>query len=276
MENKLDEKLSCFKKLGFFQNLPMILIIFFFTCSPGLTIEGEKGSTAQMLKIRVESARIRETPSFEADVEFGLKKGDMVLIVKREEDWVLIKLDDGRTGWAHQSLFNDPNMPSEPVKTESAVSAYAPASVENVTEDTAPPDAGSDTQQPLIKEVTDIQVKITPEGDEKVIFTMSGFYTPEIFALEEAIPKVVCDFTDVNLGEKIKEHQIDVDGSFIKRVRIGVHEGEKVRVVLDLSPNKDYDVEQLFLREDNIYVLTFKSSQKTADDEPVVEKKYGF
>ncbi len=175
------------------------------------------------------------------------------------------------TGWAHQSLFDDPNMPSEPVKTESA----APASVENAAENPSA-DAGSDTQKPLIKEVTDIQVKITTEGDEKVIFTMNGFYAPEIFALEEATPKVVCDFTDVNLGEKIKKRQIDVDGNFIKKVRIGVYEGEKVRVVLDLSPSKDYDVEQLFLREENLYVLTFKSSQKMPDNEPVVEKKYGF
>lgn len=102
MENKLnritDDKPSFFKKLSFFQSLLMILVIFFFVCSPGW-------SATEMLKIRVESGRVRESPDFNAPVEFGVKKGDTVLLVKREEDWTLIKLEDGRTGWAHSEPF---------------------------------------------------------------------------------------------------------------------------------------------------------------------------
>ena len=54
---------------------------------------------------RVKSARVRESPSFDAPVEYGLVKGDSVIVKNRQGDWYYIVRDDGKKGWGYKSIF---------------------------------------------------------------------------------------------------------------------------------------------------------------------------
>ncbi len=193
------------------------------------TLLAEVSPDEKTLMVKVRAARVREAPSRESDIKFGLSGGDIVSLVKTEGDWCFVRLEDGRSGWAHEKLFD--------------------SSFSQVTDEVA--------EAPM--EITDIRVDAVPDGNEKVIFTLNGFYPPETFVLEEDIPKVVCDFFSVTLGPDVKKHT-EINGSFIQKIRIGIHGGAKpkLRVVLDLMPDRNYEVEQVFFKKENLYTLTFK------------------
>jgi hypothetical protein len=70
---------------------------------------------------------------------------------------------------------------------------------------------------------------------------------------------VVCDFYNVSIADSI-DSIIPVNGKLIRKIRIGIHKGPrpKVRVVVDLDPDKKYSVEQVFFKQSNRYSLTFR------------------
>lgn len=68
-----------------------------------LTEKSEQLPSVGIIKVRI--ARVREAPSLDSKVKFRLKKGARPSVVKIEGAWYLVELKDGRTGWAHQSLF---------------------------------------------------------------------------------------------------------------------------------------------------------------------------
>lgn len=90
---------------------------------------------------------------------------------------------------------------------------------------------------------------------EMVIFHLNDFYPPTVSAIEEETPRVFCDFMDMKLGADVNE-VILAKGKYVERIRTALHKDpDKVRVVLDLSPDKDYDLQQVFFRNDNLFVL---------------------
>jgi len=108
----------------------------------------------------------------------------------------------------------------------------------------------------IVREIKGIRTEVTPEGKEKVIFLLGDFSPPKFFAFEGDRPRLVCDFFDTRLAGGI-DHRIKVDGSLIRQIRIALHKGSrpKVRVVLDLVPKQNYDVEQIFFKDENIYTI---------------------
>lgn len=198
----------------------------------------------------VDIGRVRQEPSLSSDVIFGLRKGNQVAVIDTRGSWYLVKLQDDRTGWVHHSLFGELESSGE----------ENPEDVEDVdfpTGDSAPPDSATDDQES--KKVEAIKIDISTADQEKVMIKLNGFYPPKTFVLEEDVPKVVCDFLDAEIGKELKP-AIQVNGRLIQRVRMGIHKGSspKIRVVLDLIPQKQYDIEQLFYKKDNIYTLIVK------------------
>jgi tetratricopeptide (TPR) repeat protein len=55
--------------------------------------------------LQVPIGRVREGPSLDSKIKFRLKRGQTVSIIEKKGDWYVVELLDGRTGWAHQSLF---------------------------------------------------------------------------------------------------------------------------------------------------------------------------
>lgn len=94
---------------------------------------------------------------------------------------------------------------------------------------------------------------------EKVLFELNGFYPPEVFGLKGDQLRVVCDFKKVNL-EKSLPKVMETNGTFILRIRVGIYPPPdlKVRVVLDLVPHKNYDIEQTFFQKDTTFVLIIR------------------
>lgn len=94
----------------------------------------------------------------------------------------------------------------------------------------------------------------SPKG-EMVLFKLNEFHPPSVHGVEEGIPRVICDFKNTQLDESAG-NLIKTDGKYVKVIRISKSKKpDKVRVVLDLEPNKSYDLQQVFFKEENLFVL---------------------
>lgn len=184
------------------------------------------------LRVDVDSAIIRTAPTTEAGILSGASKGDTLLAVEKSGDWYKVQIASGSTGWAHKSLF---------------------AGDDAFLQKPGDPDSE--------KRIHSIDLDLNDAGEERVVFSLTGFYPPETFVIEEKTPKVVCDFKGVRPSSEISS-SIDVNGNMIRQIRTGMHPGEdKFRVVMDLVPEKNYVVEQIYYKKEKLYVLIFKPPQ---------------
>jgi len=108
------------------------------------------------------------------------------------------------------------------------------------------------------KKIREIRFEVTSKGEEKVTFVLNGPFLPETFAIEGDRPRMVCDFFSAFLGSGISD-QIKVKGKVVQQIRAGVHGGPKpkVRVVMDLAPQVDYNVQPIFFEDRHLYMLIF-------------------
>lgn len=166
--------------------------------------------------------RVRERPSLDSPIKFRLKEGARVPIIDKRDGWYHIKLGDGRDGWAHHSLFAAAPLPSP---------------------------TG-------IKQIKNIHAQLISSGEEKVVFELSGFFTPETFVVVGEKPKVVCDFSGVSLWRDV-DHLIPVNGKLIQQITVEPDSrgNPNVRVILALSPENNYHVQPVFYKQNNEYSL---------------------
>ncbi|MDX9840849.1 MAG: AMIN domain-containing protein [Desulfobulbus sp.] len=94
----------------------------------------------------------------------------------------------------------------------------------------------------------------SPKG-EMVLFKLTEFHPPEVHGVEQGVPRVICDFKGTRLADSA-QNLIKTDGKHVKVIRVSkTRNPEKVRVVLDLVPNRSYDLQQVFFKEDNLFVI---------------------
>ena len=94
-----------------------------------------------------------------------------------------------------------------------------------------------------------------------VFFEINKYNLPTIFGIEGDKPRVVCDFADAEMSAKVKD-DIFVRGKFVHRVRTARHEEpHKVRTVLDLVPNKNYDLQQVFIKDENVFIIIVNDTE---------------
>lgn len=130
--------------------------------------------------------------------------------------------------------------PREPVQPEKIASA--PVKQQKVEKNGAP----------VLQAVT---FDNTSNRGEMIQFKLSKFYPPIVFGIEERLPRVVCDFKNTKMGSLLK-NTIKTNGQYVKAIRIGRHKNpEKIRVVIDLKPDNSYDLQQVFFKEDNLFVV---------------------
>ncbi len=176
-------------------------------------------------RVKVRSGRVRKAPTTNSPIIDGVQRGDIVSVEDTRSGWYFIRMNGDRFGWAHQSLLSL--------------------------------DAGA--SQNALKRIEAIRFEEGPSGEEKIIFSLNGFYPPKTFALDEQVPKVACDFLNTRMGPELG-NSIPVGGDLVRKIRIGQHEfpQEKVRVVIELAPDQKYSVEQVFYKKTNRYTLTFE------------------
>ena len=154
----------------------------------------------------------------------------------------------------------------EPPRPEAAVEPQAPAKTEtaaadskNKTETAKPAVSAKTAEGPQLEY---IKFDATSSKGEMVMFKLNGFHPPTVHGVEEGIPRVICDFNNTKLIDSTK-NLIKTDGKFVKIIRTSkTKKPEKVRVVIDLEPNRSYDLQQVFFKEDNLFVIIVNTVKK--------------
>jgi len=187
----------------------------------------ESKTPEKKIMLKVSAGRVREIPSVQSAVKFVLEKGDIVSLVRTEEDWYLVRLDDGAAGWAHSSLFSEPVHILKDIRFD--LSSEGEEKIVFVLNGYYPP-------------------------------------TTFVLEEEKVSPKVICDFFGAQLGAETGR-RIEVNGKMIQSIRIGVHEdapSPKIRVVIDLVSDRIYEVGQKFFEKENFYILDFKPTSQAS------------
>ncbi len=140
-----------------------------------------------------------------------------------------------------------------PVAEEKAVVTAPPVKKEPQEEPSEPvAQKKDDSGKPKL---LDVSFDDSSSKGEMVLFRLNDFYPPTVSAIEKDTPRVLCDFLAMDLGPEVQP-TILANGKYIERIRTAIHhDPESVRVVLDLSPDRDYDLQQVFFRNDNLFVL---------------------
>ena len=109
---------------------------------------------------------------------------------------------------------------------------------------------------PLILEVS---FEDTSDKGEMVLFKLNGFYPPTVKGEEEGTPFVICDFAGTRIAEEVVAEQI-VKGKYIEKISVQkLDDLDVVRVRIELIPHNNYDLQQVFFKEDNLFVIIVNS-----------------
>jgi len=113
------------------------------------------------------------------------------------------------------------------------------------------------------RKILAIDSDITSPSGELINILLTGNFPPEAQVIEGDIPRIYCDFPEVRM-EKTIPRTIGVNGKYVLQVRTGIHPPpeSKSRVVLDLVPHHDYEVEQLFYEKENRYSIIIREKAK--------------
>ncbi len=150
-----------------------------------------------------------------------------------------------------QSTKAEKNTPgNKPASTDQQKKTVAPASSQQKKTLTA--------DHPILKSVT---FNKKDNRGEMVLFKLNTFQAPIVFGVEEGQPRVVCDFKNTEGGKDLPK-SIKVNGKYIRKVRIENEEkAKKIRAILELTPNMSFDLQQVFFKKENLFVLIINAQK---------------
>ncbi|OQX17914.1 MAG: hypothetical protein BWK76_09160 [Desulfobulbaceae bacterium A2] len=121
-----------------------------------------------------------------------------------------------------------------------------------LTDQPSAPTATGGGAPPLLK---NISFDANSSRGEMILFYLNEFYPPIVFGVEQGLPKVICDFMNTKSAPEVGS-QIEAKGKHVEHIRVAQHQNpDKLRVVIDLAPGSNYDLQQVFFKEDNIFVI---------------------
>jgi len=116
--------------------------------------------------------------------------------------------------------------------------------------------------------LVDVSFENTSSKGEMILFKLNGFYPPTVRGKEDGTPLVVCTFTGTRLGQNVVKEQL-IQGEYIQRVSIKqMNDPELIEVTMELVPDNNYDLQQVFFKEDNLFVVivnTYDNREKSKE-----------
>ncbi len=116
-------------------------------------------------------------------------------------------------------------------------------------------------ENPLSPEalLSEVNFENTSNKGEMVLFKLNGFYPPEVSGEENGTPRVTCLFAGARMGIDLVKEQMP-HGEFIEKILVEQENATApIKVILELVPNKNYDLQQVFFKEDNLFVIIVNS-----------------
>lgn len=198
----------------------------------------------------VQKTRVVVDLSKKSEVEYSSEYSE-------HENALLVVLTSENTVAVEVETADNPDLSLQGPSASSGKDEIPPAAADKTETESGEP-ADETPAVPLVPMIHEISFDDSSSKGEMVIFHLNDFFPPVVSAIEKDSPRVVCDFMATNLSPNIQK-TIVADGNYIERIRIVEHQDpEKVQVVVDLFADKDYDLQQVFFRKDNLFVLIIK------------------
>ena len=144
---------------------------------------------------------------------------------------------------------------TKPVEEKPLLSSVVPIQEPVKKAVAAPVTPAVATAKPESPQLLDISFDDSSNKGEMVLFHLTTFHPPTVSAVEKDNPRVFCDFAGMELGKGVEEN-IAAKGKYVERISTSKHsKPDKIRVVLNLTPHRDYDLQQVFFKNDNLFVL---------------------
>lgn len=120
------------------------------------------------------------------------------------------------------------------------------------------------TEEKVVPTLRSVEFDDTSHRGEIVAFKLNAFNPPVVFGIEEDTPRIVCFFKDTSAGDELGE-LVESNGRFIKNIKIGKYRNpDNIRVILDLVPGKNYDLQQIFFKDDNLFMIIINTTGEKA------------
>jgi hypothetical protein len=120
-----------------------------------------------------------------------------------------------------------------------------------------PPAADKPAQETFSVAVKSIRHKVLPEGKEVLLVEFDRFYVPAVYNIEGDAPMIIMDVTRTSSMKK-EWSNIRTDGTLIKKIRVNLNRtADILRIVLDMTPDKDYDIKPTFYKgkDSDVYAV---------------------
>jgi hypothetical protein len=162
-------------------------------------------------------------------------------------------------GWGAQEKSTAPP-PQQDVtfvkpRVEEPVEKEEPPAKEQKSTVVAPSVASQPTAAEKVPQLLNITFDDSSRKGEMVLFHLTDFHPPAVSAVEKDNPMVMCDFMGMDLGKGVEEI-ILANGKYVERIATTKHSNpDKIRVTLNLLASRDYDLQQVFFKKDNLFVL---------------------
>ncbi len=140
-----------------------------------------------------------------------------------------------------------------------------------------PPPAAPPAQAEIALQPDPLLLDITYENSsskgEMVFFRLNGFFPPSVSAVESDNPQVVCEFANTAEKGDIKP-VIETKGAYVQKILTNSgKDPKKIQVTLQLTPGRDYDLRQVFFKEDNLFVLVVNAMDEENVDSAAEDEK---
>lgn len=94
---------------------------------------------------------------------------------------------------------------------------------------------------------------------------LNRFAMPRCFTLEKPSPRIVIDISDMDRWEG--KYTMPVNGRFIRQIRSFLHRKDRrLRIVMDLEPDRDYTIEQRYDLETHRYSVAVAEAEPEAQN----------
>ena len=135
--------------------------------------------------------------------------------------------------------------------------APSPERASETGEKGGPPAADKPAQEIFSVAVKSIRHKVLPEGKEVLLVEFDRFYVPAVYNIEGNAPMIIMDVTRTSSMKK-EWSNIRTEGTLIKKIRVNLNPtADILRIVLDMTPDKDYDIKPAIYtgKESDVYAL---------------------
>lgn len=134
--------------------------------------------------------------------------------------------------------------------------------------------AGGDSQKQITQKdkgaeqpvttLLNVGFSIVPNKVEMVRLKLSSFQEPVVNATEGATPQVSCEFPAMKIGGDVQNENL-VRGKYVRSIQVSpVPDSSKVLVRLSLEPSHDYDLQQIFYRDESVFALIVSPLEENA------------